>query len=152
MKTDMRKSSTTHLIVFCFVAITPFLSSPSVTAGNQNGTEIVGAAGMTAGQTPPAPDWGPLKNWETEVMGVRVKGNAQRRNNEIRGVLHIYPPLSHRWTYHWNGRIDGDSVVASHTDGHVFRGSITPEKTVLGTLTTKDGHKIPLQAPLPQNR
>lgn len=124
-------------------------SLPCEAAERNDGNGTVGA--LTSGQqkTHAAQDWGPLKNWQTEVMGVRVKGNAQRKNNEIRGVLHIYPPLSHKWTYHWNGRIDGDSVVASHTDGHVFRGSITPEKTVVGTLTTKDGMKIPLKAPLP---
>lgn len=94
-------------------------------------------------------EWGPIKHWETEVMGVRVKGNAQRRNNEIRGVLHIYPPLSHKWTYHWSGKIEGETVVASHTDGHKFRGTITPEKVVVGVVTTKDGRKIPLRAPLP---
>ncbi len=94
-------------------------------------------------------EWGPVKNWETEVMGVKVKGNAQRRGNEIRGVLHIYPPLSDRWTYHWTGRIDGETVVASHTDGHRFRGTITPEKIVVGEVITKDGRKIPLRAPLP---
>ncbi len=101
------------------------------------------------GQKQAPTEWGPLKNWETEVMGVRVTGNAQRRGNELRGVLHIYPPMSHKWTYHWTGKIEGDTVVASHTDGHSFRGTITPEKVVVGVVTTKDGRKIPLRAPVP---
>jgi hypothetical protein len=93
--------------------------------------------------------WSSPKSWETQVMGVKVKGTAQRLENDIRGVLHIYPPLSDKWTFHWTGKIEGDMVYASHTDGHVFRGSITPEKTVDGILTTRDGHQIPLRTPLP---
>jgi len=136
--------------IFPYLALmTALVSFHCEAAERQDVRRTTGTSTAASGTAQAAQDWGPLKNWETEVMGVRVKGNAQRRNNEIRGVLHIYPPLSHKWTYHWNGRIEGDSVIASHTDGHVFRGSITPERTVVGTLTTKEGRKIPLQAPLP---
>ncbi|MGC8906479.1 MAG: hypothetical protein ACP5M0_03440 [Desulfomonilaceae bacterium] len=132
------------------------LSVPSMyipaSLASDHGNASNGANGQTntAHTQNQAPaEWGPLKHWETQVMGVRVKGNAQRRGNEIRGVLHIYPPMSHKWTYHWSGRIEGDTVVASHSDGHTFRGTITPEKVVVGVVTTKDGRKIPLRAPLP---
>lgn len=93
--------------------------------------------------------WSPPRNWETKVMGVTVKGTAQRRANDLRGVLHIYPPLSNRWTFHWTGRIEGNQVFASHSDGHVFQGAITPERIVVGTLTTREGHQFPVKAPLP---
>jgi hypothetical protein len=96
-----------------------------------------------------AAEWSVARNWETEVMGVKVRGTAQRRDNEIKGVLYIYPPLSDKWTYHWFGKIEGNKVSASHSDGHSFSGLITPERTVEGVVTTKDGHRIPLKAPLP---
>lgn len=143
-----------NLFVFAmiigFVGLT-WLNIPALAAsdnlppkkGDGGQANSAGAQGNTDAE------WGPVKHWETEVMGVRVKGNAQRRNNEIRGVLHIYPPLSHKWTYHWSGKIEGETVVASHTDGHKFRGRITPERVVVGVVTTKDGRKIPLRAPLP---
>jgi len=137
------------IIVMGFVGIS-WWNDPALAASDRDipkGKDAQTAPAETENRT--GTEWGPVRQWETEVMGVRVKGNAQRRDNEIRGVLHIYPPLSHKWTYHWTGKIEGDSVVASHTDGHTFRGSITPERVVIGVVTTKDGRKIPLRAPLP---
>jgi hypothetical protein len=137
------------IILACFSLPSMYIRA-ALASDTGNGSN--GANGQThtaPGQNQSPTEWGPVKHWETEVMGVRVKGNAQRRGNEIRGVLHIYPPMSHKWTYHWSGKIEGDAVVASHTDGHTFRGTITPEKVVVGVVTTKDGRKIPLRAPLP---
>ena len=84
-------------------------------------------------------------NWETRYMGYKVKGTVQRQGNDISGVLHVYPPFrQQKWTFHYTGNIDGDNVYAYHTDGHVFRGKITPDRRVKGTITTKDGHRLPV--------
>lgn len=85
--------------------------------------------------------------WETRVMGYKVQGTIQRQGNDINGVLYVYPPFSRqKWTFHYTGRIDGDKVYASHTDGHVFRGKIGPDKRVEGIITTKDGYRFPVSA------
>ena len=84
-------------------------------------------------------------NWETRYMGHKVKGTVQRQGNDISGVLYVYPPFSKdKWTFHFTGKIDGDKVYASHTDGHVFHGKISPDRRVKGTITTKDGYRLPV--------
>ncbi len=96
-----------------------------------------------------ATGWTNPKPWDTRIMGIRVKGQVQRNVNDIKGVLYIYQPLGKKLTYHFTGKIQGDTVVASHTDGHVFHGRITQDQKVEGTLTTSQGHRIPVRAPIP---
>ena len=91
-------------------------------------------------------DWDMSGNWETRVMGQKVKGTVKRLGNDINGVLYVYPPFGKKWTFHYTGKIEGDKVEASHTDGHVFRGKIKPDKRVEGVLTTKDGYRFPVSA------
>lgn len=129
-------------VLIIFLAIAPICYSNSVPSAHASSDK-------KEVKTQPAAEWSPAKDWETEVMGIKVRGNAQRRDNEIKGVLFIYPPMSDKWTYHWFGKIEGNKVSASHSDGHSFTGMITPERTVEGVVTTKDGHKIPMKAPLP---
>ena len=94
-------------------------------------------------------DWSPPRNWEIKVMGMKVRGTVQRRNNEIKGALYIYPPMVEKWSYHWSGNTDGDRIWASHSDGHSFSGTITPDRAAEGIITTRYGHRIPIKAPLP---
>jgi hypothetical protein len=90
-------------------------------------------------------DWNMSGNWETRYMGHKVKGTVHRQGNDISGVLYVYPPFSkEKWTFHYTGKIDGDRVYASHSDGHVFRGKIRPDRRVEGTITTKDGYRLPV--------
>lgn len=112
-------------------------------------TLLILAVVMLWASTSCAVDWTPPRSWETSVMGVKVKGKVQRKLNDIKGVLHIYQPLGKKLTYHFTGTVEGDKVLASHTDGHMFQGRITDERKVEGILTTKTGHRIPLKVPAP---
>jgi len=133
------------LAILCMLVTGPAYGSDSADASPSN--QVSRNNHQTQAQ--PAAEWSTPRDWETEVMGVKVRGTAQRRSNDLKGVLHIYPPFSDKWTYHWTGKIEGDKVHASHTDGHVFQGSITPERMVEGIITTRDGRQIPLKTPLP---
>jgi len=135
-------TTTLPLALFCVLTVVPLCRLDSVCIGQAHASN----GGVRAQQSA---DWSPSRNWETEVMGVKVRGTAQRRNNEIKGVLHIYPPMSDKLTYHWFGKIEGDRIWASHSDGHSFSGSITPDRTMEGIVTTRYGHRIPIKAPLP---
>jgi hypothetical protein len=93
----------------------------------------------------PKPQWVSQK-FKTSVMGIKVRGTVERQANDLRGVVYVYPPFGGKNTYHFKGRIQGNQVVASHHSGHVFRGTIG-QGNVSGTLTTKDGNRIPLSLP-----
>jgi len=88
------------------------------------------------------------KQFETRIMGVKLKGTVERRRDDIRGVVYVYRLFGKKDTYHFQGKIEGTSVVASHTSGHVFRGKIIPGRKVTGVLTTSSGIRIPLNVPM----
>lgn len=95
----------------------------------------------------PKPQW-VKKNFETSVMGSRVRGTVERKGSDLRGVLYVYPLFGGKDTYHFHGSIQGNRVVASHTNGHVFRGTIVRGRKVKGVLTTSRGVRIPLDVPV----
>ena len=95
----------------------------------------------------PKPQW-LKKNFETSVMGSRIRGTVERKGSDLRGVVYVYPLFGGKDTYHFNGKINGNRVVASHSNGHVFRGTLTPERKVKGVLTTSRGVRIPLDVPV----
>lgn len=85
---------------------------------------------------------------ETRILAHKIKATIQRKANDIKGVVYIYPPFGKRNTYHFTGKIDGRRVTASHTSGHVFHGRIEGKKRVVGELRTKKGYRIPIKIPL----
>ena len=91
-----------------------------------------------------ATGWSDGGQWETHIMGARVKGYVEHSGNDIRGVVHIYPPLGKKRTYHFTGKVSGDGVFGSHADGHQFQGRFTSPQQVEGILTTKNGQRIPV--------
>jgi len=78
------------------------------------------------------------------MMGATIRGHVEHRGNDIRGVVYIYPPFGKKRTYHFTGKVSGDRVSGSHTDGHRFQGRFISSQQVEGILTTKNGRRIPV--------
>lgn len=87
---------------------------------------------------------------DTGFMGYKIKATVERKAKELRGVVHVYPPFGKKLTYHFTGKINGKSIVASHHGGHGFHGRITGKTTVEGTFTDKNGMSVPVKVALPQ--
>lgn len=86
---------------------------------------------------------------ETRVLGAKVRTEVQRNGPDLKGVVRIRPLFSPLETYHFTGKIEGESIRAAHVSGHAFQGKITPDKHVEGILTTRDGLRIPLKVKMP---
>jgi hypothetical protein len=86
---------------------------------------------------------------ETRVLGAKVRTEVQRNGRDLKGVVRITPPFSPLETYHFTGKIEGDSIMAAHVSGHAFQGRITSDRHVEGILTTRDGFRIPLKVKMP---
>ena len=87
------------------------------------------------------------KNWQTTVMGMKVTGQVQRKQNNIQGFLKIPMPFTgKRKTYTFKGHINGNNVVA-RSGGHSFRGKIRPDGKVSGTVNIDGGPNVPLVSP-----
>ncbi|MFH1118088.1 MAG: hypothetical protein V1792_29555 [Pseudomonadota bacterium] len=84
----------------------------------------------------------------TSVMGARVKGTIERRGDDLRGVVYVYPPLGKKNTYHFTGKVQGNGVAAWHHSGHSFQGEIVGGRRVVGVVTSRQGTRIPLDVPL----
>ncbi len=82
--------------------------------------------------------------WETSVFGHRIKAQALQQGTNLSGVAYLYDLFGNRSTYHFKGLVKGNKVVASHNDGHVFNGDVTPDGRLVGVLKTSNGHKIPI--------
>jgi hypothetical protein len=95
----------------------------------------------------PQPQW-VSQRFGTSVMGSRIKGTFERRGDDVRGVVYVYPPFGGKNTYHFTGKIQGNRVVASHHSGHVFRGEIVGGNRVVGVVTSRGGTRIPLDVPV----
>jgi hypothetical protein len=85
-------------------------------------------------------------NWESRFMGSLIQAKIDQNGNDVSGVAYVYSPLGQKDTYHFSGKIDGVKVVASHHDGHLFSGNLTPEGRLVGVLQTKGGHQLPVEA------
>jgi len=85
---------------------------------------------------------------EKRILAHKIKATIQRKADDIRGVVYVYPPFGKRNTYHFTGKVEGRRVTASHTSGHVFHGRIEGNRRVVGELKTKRGYRIPIKIPL----
>ncbi len=85
-------------------------------------------------------------SWESRFMGSLIQAKIDQNGNNVSGVAYVYSPLGRKDTYHFKGKVDGARVVASHHDGHLFSGNVTPDGHLVGVLKTKGGHQIPVEA------
>ena len=82
--------------------------------------------------------------WEASVMGHQVKAVAEQKGHEVSGVAYLYDPLGHRSTWHFNGTVNGNEVIAAHHSGHKFTGKIVANGKMSGVLEINNGFRIPL--------
>jgi hypothetical protein len=85
----------------------------------------------------------------TTMFGAKIKTEVERKGSDLRGVVYVTPPFSKTETYHFTGKIEGDQVWAAHSDGHRFRGKVTPDRRVVGEVTTNKGRRFPLDVKMP---
>lgn len=85
-------------------------------------------------------------NWSAGVMGSKVNAQINQKGNVLSGVAFVYSPGGAKNTYHFSGSMAGTSVSVSHTSGHRFKGNVTPDGRLVGTLTTKNGYQVPVDA------
>ncbi len=104
-----------------------------------------------AGDQDAAPDpdraW-KARHWQGRIMGFKVKGSVERRDNDLRGVVTLRPLVGKAMRFAFTGKINGDIVTAG-AGGHVFQGRIRPDGKVAGKLSIKNGPRIPLTSPAP---
>jgi hypothetical protein len=85
-------------------------------------------------------------NWESRLMGSLIQAKVDQKGNNVSGVAYVYSPLGHKDTYHFTGKVEGARVVASHHDGHLFSGNVTPDGHLIGILKTKNGYRVAVEA------
>lgn len=85
-------------------------------------------------------------NWESRLMGSLIQAKVDQNGKDVSGVAYVYSPFGHKDTYHFTGKIDGARIVASHHDGHLFSGNVTPAGRLIGVLKTKDGYQMTVEA------
>jgi hypothetical protein len=85
-------------------------------------------------------------NWESRFMGSLIQAKVDQNGNNVSGVAYVYGPLGHKDTYHFTGKVDGARVVASHHDGHLFSGKVTPAGHLVGVVKTKGGYQVAVDA------
>jgi len=83
-------------------------------------------------------------NWEGTYLGARLRMQYQLSGSVVNGVLRVQSPVGKEEVYHFTGSFENGDVRASHHDGHVFRGKLTGDRHLIGTLTTADGRTIPV--------
>jgi len=83
-------------------------------------------------------------NWEASGMGARLVVQIQQNGSQIGGVAYVHEPMGNVNTYHFTGKVDGNKVTAFHHSGHSFVGTALDGNHLKGTLTSKDGHRIPV--------
>ena len=88
------------------------------------------------------------REWQTRVMGVKVKGDVERKGNDIKGVLKFRIPFTgKKKLYVYQGRIDGRQIEG-RSGGHTFKGRILDDGKVKGTIKIHNGPSIPFTSPV----
>ncbi|HMK36561.1 MAG TPA: hypothetical protein VK463_15920 [Desulfomonilaceae bacterium] len=85
-------------------------------------------------------------NWEASVLGSTVKAQVRQEGHLIEGVAHVYTLFGAKDTYHFAGNINHGKIFASHNSGHTFSGSVTPDGRMVGTLKTRGGKRVGVNA------
>lgn len=84
--------------------------------------------------------------WEARYLFAKAVIELEHEGQEIHGVVFLKEPFREVATYHFKGRIEEDRVTASHYSGHSFQGRVADNGEVVGTLTTKKGASLHLEA------
>lgn len=84
--------------------------------------------------------------WVASALGGRVEAHVRQKGSDVSGVAYVYSGFGKKDTYHFNGTVKGNRVVASHHSGHVFSGNLSSPTEVVGVLKTKSGHRIGVHA------
>lgn len=97
-----------------------------------------------------SPAWGAglnaSGNWEASVLGSKVKAQVRQEGASLQGVAFVYNMFGKKDTYHFTGNIDRGRITAGHSSGHVFSGAVTPDGRLVGTLKTKGGNTLAVNA------
>ena len=89
---------------------------------------------------------GSVEIWEARYLLAVATAEMERNGEEIHGVVNVKEPLREANTYHFNGTIKGDVVLASHYSGHSFCGKLIGERKISGVLTTRTGTRMEMKA------
>ena len=84
--------------------------------------------------------------WEAWVMGSKIEAKIAQIGDKISGVAYVFDPMGKKDTYHFQGHVRGSNIQASHTDGHVFSGSLTRDRRLVGSLRTSSGRAVAVAA------
>ncbi len=137
-------------VVGVFLIVSCTAGFKDVYAGYGPGRQEINSKTQAGGQiAAPDPDrpW-KARHWQGRIMGFKVKGSVERRDNDLRGVVSLRPLVGKAMRFAFTGKIDGDKVTAG-SGGHVFQGRIRPDGKVAGKLSIKNGPRIPLTSPAP---
>jgi hypothetical protein len=85
-------------------------------------------------------------NWEAFVMGSKIRVHVSQDGRSLKGVAFVYNILGKKDTYHFNGHVDGGRITANHSSGDTFFGTITPDGHLVGTLRTRSGRRLAVNA------
>lgn len=88
--------------------------------------------------------WNASGTWETKVMGATIRAKVTQNGDSVRGIVKVYQPSGKKDTYTFLGHVRGNQINAAHYSGHSFSGALSQQGSIVGTLTTKGGHRVPI--------
>jgi len=81
--------------------------------------------------------------WQARYMFTDITVHVDNMNETVSGFVIVYEAQSNA-VYHFSGTLQGNTIQASHGDGHAFTGHLTSDARIVGTLTTNKGLTIQL--------
>jgi len=84
--------------------------------------------------------------WVAWIMGHKIEANVNQHGSKISGVAYVYAPFGKKDQYHFTGSVNNGQIVASHHEGHLFNGKLTPEGRIVGIIKTRGGHRFDVVA------
>ncbi|MBM4154489.1 MAG: hypothetical protein FJ221_05610 [Lentisphaerae bacterium] len=97
----------------------------------------VGLAVAAAAADAPPPQL--AGTWGGRYLIARFSVDIVQQGAEVFGLARVDTPLGGRWTYHLDGRVEGDRVTGRHHSGHRFEGRLEADGRIAGVLTTRHG-------------
>ena len=76
--------------------------------------------------------------WRCRYMFTDITANVKSSNGNLSGLVIVYG-TGNKATYHFTGTIKGNSILAFHDGDYAFRGHLTSDERIAGTLTTNKG-------------
>jgi hypothetical protein len=84
--------------------------------------------------------------WVGSFLGHRLAAHVRQQGERIDAVAYLHKPFGGVDTYHFTGSIRDGKVVASHHEGHMFRGELISPAEVRGVLVTRGGERLEIGA------